>query len=167
MNALGARDSKLCLRLRRRFFQRESGAESGGKGAVCCLKSGDPAQTYTRREMVEKTATRLARIFVRMACRGVNGVTDSANCVHSDVKCGVPAGCQKARGVSAWPAPRLCLASCVRLFEQHHLPRGHEVAGFQAVEVDAGNLLEPSRPLSQHAFSYTHSVQNPQFRQPL
>jgi hypothetical protein len=54
MNALGARNIKLFLRLRRRFFQRESRAESEEKGAVCYLNSVDPSQMYTRREIVGK-----------------------------------------------------------------------------------------------------------------
>lgn len=43
----------------------------------------------------------------------------------------------KARGASAWPAPHR-VSPCVILSEQHHLPSDHEVAGLEAVKVDAG-----------------------------
>ena len=52
MNALGAGEGKLFLRLRRRFFQRESGAESGRKGVVSHVNSGDPSQMYPRLAIV-------------------------------------------------------------------------------------------------------------------
>lgn len=55
MNALGTRNGKLIVRLRQRFFQRESWAESAGEGALCGLNAGDPAQMYVGLEFFKET----------------------------------------------------------------------------------------------------------------
>ena len=123
MNALRAKDSKLFLRLRRRFFQRESGAESEGKDAICGVNAGDPSQMYPWREIAVKTATRLDRIFVRIDSRG------RQRCERSYQQCEL-----SSRGVNTVLTTVHRVHSCeAPLVDQHHLPRGHEVTGVEAV----------------------------------